>query len=233
MIHLIPLTTVLIMISSLGAASDEPGNPILPLPAPLPYYAPVVVVPQEIIALDWLQYRASIANEPGDPVVPLPAPLPYYAPVVVVPQEIIALDWLQYRASIANEPGDPVVPLPAPLPFITSTIAIPHDIIGLDWRKYLGAASEEPGDPVVPLPAPLPFLAKVPPTPVGIWAWPGGHSSRVQEAATSRILPRELGHGREVRGYSSVDHHDEGSALAAHQGTHARHCEHLWWARSC
>ena len=160
------------MISSLGAASDEPGNPILPLPAPLPYYAPVVVVPQEIIALDWLQYRASIANEPGDPVVPLPAPLPYYAPVVVVPQEIIALDWLQYRASIANEPGDPVVPLPAPLPFITSTIAIPHDIIGLDWRKYLGAASEEPGDPVVPLPAPLPFLTKVPPTPVGIWADP-------------------------------------------------------------
>ena len=116
-----------------------PGDPVVPLPAPLPYHGgpgdPVVPLPAP------LPYHGG----PGDPVVPLPAPLPYHGgpgdPVVPLPAP------LPYHGG----PGDPVVPLPAPLPYHGGpgdpVVPLPAPL------PYHGG----PGDPVVPLPAPLPY----------------------------------------------------------------------------
>ena len=70
----------------------EPGEPGIPLPAPLPYVEkpgePGIPLPAPL----------PYVEKPGEPGIPLPAPLPY-----------------------VEKPGEPGIPLPAPLPYYINT----------------------------------------------------------------------------------------------------------------
>ena len=93
----------------------EPGEPILPLPAPLPYKRGPGQTPS--------------IEEPGEPILPLPAPLPYKRgpgqtpsieksgePIFPLPAPLPYKRGPGQTPSI-EEPGEPIFPLPAPLPY--------------------------------------------------------------------------------------------------------------------